>query len=268
MRPSTGRRLALRYRSALLAVLVGFISVGCTGASGTPRGPSDVARSLANGELAAYFAPGQAIPAIGPFQAALLKKPDLTFGDYQSAMQAAADCIGQKVIGASAQLRLLQGWTDVYQFAVASGGGANPVDAQSASADFTSLPIGTSSSEAGTTSTIQPSSPVLVPPRVAAEQAAVQAAMGYCIATYSVQVDARWRSTLILVGPELASQRPLFLQCMQAAGIVVPANTDNQKLGRIFGDPSTYQRLSVEQAQQSDACTTRFQQFLFSISPP
>jgi ABC-type glycerol-3-phosphate transport system substrate-binding protein len=108
----------------LICGLLGLL--GCGGKSAAPQAPSNasIIQSLVNDELGPYNAPGHKVPPPGPFQQALLRKTRLTFADYQSAMQAAADCMKQRIPGATVQLRPQPGWTQIYTFDVASGGGA------------------------------------------------------------------------------------------------------------------------------------------------
>jgi len=257
-----------RWRLGILCVGLICGLVGCGGKSAAPHAPSSVSniQSLVKGELGVFFAPGHRVPPPGPFQQALLEKKHLTFADYQSAMQAAADCIEQRVPGASVQLRPQPGWTQIYYFVTASGGGATGSLAQgNAPSGSRASSTPTTATRTGTTpTTSQPSAPVAPPPA----EIAAQSAEGYCVATYSAHVEARWRLMQVLSGPQLSAQRTLFLKCMEAAGITVPADASNDKLGQIFNDPSTYAKLNPEQMQQSNSCTTRFQRFLFSISPP
>lgn len=260
--------LGLLYMGLICGVLVLGL-LGCGSKSSAPQSPSSasITQSLVNGELGGYFAPGQKVPPPGPFQKALLDKARLTFSDYQSAMQAAADCIEQKIPGTTVQLRLQPGWTQIYEFEIASGGGATGSFAQGNSPSGPPASSTTTTpTRSGTTTASTGAEPP--PPAKIAEQASEQAAQGYCIATYSAHVEARWRAMQVLTGPQLSVQRAPFLQCMRAAGIIVPTNTSNDKLGQIFSDPSTYSKLSPEQMQQSNSCTTRFQRFLFSIAPP
>jgi hypothetical protein len=69
-----------------------------------------------------------------------------------------------------------------------------------------------------------------------------------------------------LSGPELASQRAQFVACMNSAGISVSPTTSYRKIASIFSNPASYKSLSAAQLKQSDDCTSRFQEFLFSIT--
>jgi hypothetical protein len=266
-------RRAARRRLRCVGVLAVVLSCGLAGCGGSPAAPrrsssTSIAQSLLDGELAAYYPRSQTPPPPGLFQRGLLDKPKLTFADYQSAMQAAANCIERKVPGASAKLVPQPGWTQIYEFRVASGGRASANEANS-SAPTSNSDGGNSSTAAGTQSAGASAPPsqqaaARVPPGVLAGRASI----GYCIATYSATVEARWRAMQVLSGPQLSSQRTLFLQCVRAAGVIVAANTSNAKLGQMFSDPSMLAKLTPEQQQASDVCVTRFQEFLFSIAPP
>jgi hypothetical protein len=218
-----------------------------------------------NGELAVYFGSGHKVPKPGPFQRALLAKKTLTFADYQSAMQAAADCIQQKVPGATVRIVPQPGWTQVDLFTITLGGGAATGSLTQGTGSGPAPSSATRNSDGSVTTTSSGSTTPVTTPSVLTSSLASQ---GYCIATYSAHVEARWQVMQILSGPQLSAQRGPFLQCMRTAGITVPANTSNLKLGQIFNDPATYAKLTTGEMQRSDACTTRFQRFLFSIAAP
>lgn len=204
-------------------------------------------------------------PGPGPFQRALLDKGSLTYADYESAMQAMAQCMQDRVPGATVALTPSQGVPGMLDVTVDASEVPGSVDVTQGSVE-PSPGLAVEPSEASTGSgdpnAPEPEAFATKPPNVVASDVAY----GECQLVYSAFVADKWWQQQVLDAGHVEVQKPQFLQCMTAAGVAVPTDTSDTNLGKWLGTPAWFDGLTRSQIDQANQCLQQYSGLVNTVS--
>lgn len=195
---------------------------------------------------------GATPPTPAPFQQALLDKPSLTYADYESAMQAMARCVEQRVPGSKYEFRPSEVdprmLDSTYIYVAPGSDGPTSLDAQRSPG---AAPSPTTSDDGSATDVASNSAR---PANLVANDRKV----AQCQLEYSAYVEDKWQAQHVLTAAEEKVQKPQFLKCLTDAGVKLPADTSDSSLGKWLATPEWFAGLSDAQAKQAENCTTDF----------
>jgi hypothetical protein len=263
-------RLAAKIVPTVFAVL---LVAGCGGSAGGPRGVDASASGGPAVALARSMLGNEPIPEPGPFQQALLDKGELTYADYESAMQAMAQCIEDQLPGTVVYLTPGRFQPQTLDFALSAIGDPPP----SAVVETPPLPSGATTASSGDSGGAAAAITTSAPPaggNPSGTSAGIPTSMvesmlieGQCMATYSARVADKWTDQLVLAPDQAAAQKPQFLQCMAAAGVVLPKDTSDANLKKMLQTPDWGQdQLSPQQSDQANQCLVQYSEFVNTIA--
>jgi hypothetical protein len=254
-----GCRTRVTAVACLACVLAGWLLAACGAAhpksSGAPQ-PSGGALAYAESLLG-----GAKVPSPSLFQQSLLKHEPLTYADYDSAMQAMAQCVEERAPGTTVTLTPGQLQPETLSVTVSYGGGT-------ASQPQTggSNPSGSGSSSSPAPGPDASSGPPLGSSSMPASAGNVRKALGWCMAAYSAYVASRWQAQLVLSPSQASEQRPQFETCMRNAGVTLPDNPTNADLKRLLQTPGWGQTLTPQQSTQATRCIEKYAAFVATIT--
>jgi hypothetical protein len=222
---------------------------------------------------------GDNFPQPNAFQQAILDNLPITFAQYQGAMEATASCFHQRqpdyVADVAPEMVSLP---EVLIFVLHTAGG------QATMYFGDSLPSidGSDSPQAQDNGNLAASgAPSVSAPNPAATDSSdtnnplgsgSQATTDFavCEALSSAEVEDWWMQNRpwALTGSALEAQRSAFIQCMNAAGMNIPADSSNAKVVALANDPNLYNQLTPAQQSQASDCDVQYQAYLWSVAPP
>lgn len=244
---------------------------GCGGprSAGPGAAPSDQVGAGTDHSVATAKAMlnGGATPEPGPFQHRLLAKTTLTYADYESAMQAMAQCVEDRLPGAV--VRLTPGLFQPHMLDSSMSYGIAPapdtvstVNGGATSGSESSAPDVTAPGAGEGTAAAEPDSQ----PRVPDSSAKLDAAQGECSLTYSAYVEDRWRQQLVLDAAQEDVQKPQFLQCMTAAGVILPQDQSDGSLKRFLTTPAWFEGLTAAQNVEANRCLQQYAELVNTVT--
>lgn len=243
---------------AFACVLTGWLLSACgrsrPASSGAPE-PTGPSVAYAKVLLAGAKMPGPSL-----FQQDLLRHKTLTYADYDSAMQAMAQCVQERAPGATVTLTPGQLQPETLSVNLSYGGGgslgqaggSNPSPAVSSAS-----PVPESGGSDG---------PPLGSSSMPASVVNVRKALGWCMVSYSAYVADRWQAQLVLSPTQVAQQLPQFVTCLRDAGVTLPGTPTNGDLKRLLQTPGWGQRLSPAQSELATRCIEKYAAFVATIT--